>query len=369
VSFPALVASNLWRRPGRTLLMALGTALGVATIVALLAVSDGVKRSARELVHLGRADLGLFQAGAADPTTSVLPVSLERQLLRDPRVVAIAPLQLLTEAIPHEPGAIAFGGRAGDFVARRLVLNRGRLFRRDDEVVVGDGLAAALHLRIGSWLAVKGRPFRVTGIYHAGVLYQDHGAFLSLGAAQRIAGHPGEATTIAVQLAPDAHASDVRRAIARRYPGLLAITDAEQAPRSGANGALIDKATVVIALLSLLVGGIGVMNTMLMAVIERRGEFALLSAVGWSGREVAGLVLAEGVAIGLLGAALGLLLGVIGARALVDALGAGAFVRPEITGWGLGRGLLVGAGIGIVGGVYPAWRATRLAPAAALAQR
>lgn len=369
MSFSALVLSNLWRRPGRTFLMALGTALGVATIVALLAVSDGVKRSAGELVRLGRADVGLFQQGAADLSTSVLPVSLESRLRRDPRIAATAPLQLLIEAVPGDPGAVVFGGRPGDFVARRLVLSAGRIFRGSGEVAVGDGLAAARRLHVGSTLVVKGRAFRVSGVYHVGVLYQDRGAFLSLAAAQQLAGHPGEATTIAVQLAPSAHASAVTRSIERRYPGLVAVSDAEQAPRIGANGALIDKATLVIALLALLVGGIGVMNTMLMAVIERRSEFALLSAVGWSSPEVAGLVLAEGVAIGLLGAALGLLLGVLGARALVDALGAGAFVRPAITGWGLGRGLLVGAGIGVLGGVYPAWRATRLAPAAALAQR
>ena len=72
------VFANLRRRPGRTLLTALGTALGIATIVALLAVADGAKRSAGGLVHLGDSDLGLFQKNAADPTTSVLPLSLVR---------------------------------------------------------------------------------------------------------------------------------------------------------------------------------------------------------------------------------------------------------------------------------------------------
>ncbi|MGZ6588154.1 MAG: ABC transporter permease [Solirubrobacteraceae bacterium] len=369
MSIATLILSTLSRRPGRTFLMALGPALGVATIVALLAVADGARRSAAELVHLGRADIGLFQKDAADLATSILPVSLERGLLLDHRIAAVAPLQLLIESIPRDQSAVVFGGRPGDFVARRMVFSAGRRFRRPDEIVVGDGLASHLHLDVGSALVVMHHRFRVTGIYHAGVLFQDRGAFMSLADAQRLVNHPNEATTIAVQLAPGEHAVAVKRAIEARYPGLQAVTDVGQAPRAGANSELIDKAAVVIALLALLVGGIGVMNTMLMAVIERRSEFALLSAIGWSSPEVAGLVLAEGVAVSLLGAALGLVLGVLGARVLVEALGASAFVRPVVTDWGLGRGLLVGVGIGILGGVYPAWRASRTAPAAALAQR
>lgn len=136
-----------------------------------------------------------------------------------------------------------------------------------------------------------------------------------------------------------------------------------------ANGELLSKAALVIAVLAILIGGIGVMNTMMMAVVERRSEFALLSAVGWSGPQIAMRVLTEGVVTTLLGAALGLLLGTIGAQVLVDLLGAGAFVSPDITAWDLGRGLLVGVLLGVLGGLYPAWRAAHVSPAAVLAER
>lgn len=68
----AQTLGNLRRRPARTVLTALGTALGIATIVALLAVVGGVKHSAGDLVNLGPSELGLFQADAADPTTPIL---------------------------------------------------------------------------------------------------------------------------------------------------------------------------------------------------------------------------------------------------------------------------------------------------------
>ena len=56
------------------------------------------------------------------------------------------------------------------------------------------------------------------------------------------------------------------------------------------------------------------------------------------------------------------------ARLLVDALGASSYASPEVTAWGLGRGLLVGVAIGVLGGLYPAWRVSRLDPGATLAR-
>jgi putative ABC transport system permease protein len=160
----------------------------------------------------------------------------------------------------------------------------------------------------------------------------------------------------------------VKRTIANRFPGITIIADPEEATRAGANGQLISKAALVIAVLALVIGGIGVMNTMLMAVIERRAEFALLSAIGWTGPRIAGRVLIEGLLTAVIGTAIGIVLGIFGARLLVDALGAQAFVSPQITAWDLGRAVLVGILVGVLAGLYPAWRAARLSPAHVLAQ-
>ena len=68
----------------------------------------------------------------------------------------------------------------------------------------------------------------------------------------------------------------------------------------------------------------------------------------------------------VIGAAFGLLFGVIGAGLLVQALGVSTYVSPSVTAWALGRGLLVGVAIGVLGGIYPAWRVTRMRPLRAL---
>lgn len=247
-------------------------------------------------------------------------------------------------------------------------MGSGRLYRSANEIVIGDALAAQLHARLGQTLTVAHRRLQLVGIYHNGIGYQDAGAFVPLATAQAIAGRQGEATTIVVKLDATTKQAAAKRIIAKRFPGTLVISDAQQAARAGINGELVDQLGIVIVVLALVLGGIGVTNTMLMAVIERRSEFAVLSAIGFSGPQIAGRVLVESILTTILGAAIGLLLGVIGAHFLVEALGAQAFVSPQVTAWDLGRGLLVGVLLGVLGGLYPAWHAAHLSPAHVLAQ-
>src|SRR5205823_12276823 len=101
-----LVVASLRRRPARALLTATGIAVGVAAVVALISLGDGLKQTAAGFIHLGKADLGLFQSGISDPTASVLPTSMLPRLEAQPGVAEATPVQLLIEAIPHEPSAI-----------------------------------------------------------------------------------------------------------------------------------------------------------------------------------------------------------------------------------------------------------------------
>jgi putative ABC transport system permease protein len=363
-----LVATNLTRRYGRTVATAVGIALGVATIVALLSTGAGLKRTAAELIHLGQADLGVFQKAAADPTASILPASLADRLERRPDVARATPLLLLVEAVRKDPVAVVFGAEPRGFFAQRLVVTRGakRLGPRD--VVVGERLASRLGLRPGGTLTLERRRFRVAGVYHTGVFFVDSGAVLNLNRAQRMLHRTGDATTIAVELAPHARHETAERALRRALPDVQIIGTPDDAVRAGANGRLIRNAVRIIGALALIVGGLGVANTMAMAVLERQRELALLSAVGWQPLRIAALVLAEGISTSMLGAALGLLLGVVGAGWLGDALGVSSVVSPDVTPWTIGQALLIGVAIGILGGLYPAWRATRVSGVELLAR-
>lgn len=363
-----LVLANLWRSRARTLLTASGIAVGVATIVALLALTAGIEERAGGLVHLGRADLGVFQRDAADLTTSVLPLGLGRRLESRPYVAQATPLALVVSPNRADPSAIVFGVDPHGFVAGRAVLVGGTR-PHGHEAMLGDTMAGSVGAHVGGPVVIKGRRLRVSGVYHTGIPFEDNGAMVPLGLAQRLAGRrPDEATSFAVTLAPDAKAGAAAHALTRDFPGLTIITDPGEAARVGANSFLISRSLPLIVAVALIVGGLGVANTMVMAVLERQREMALLATVGWSPSQLGSLVMAEALGVSLVGAALGLLLGFAAAELLTRTLALNDVVAPVFTAWGLGRGLLVGFAIGVLGGLYPTWRVARLSPAPILAR-
>jgi len=363
----AIISTNLLRSPARTIFTAGGIAVGVATIVALLSFTQGLRNTAAGLVHLGGSGLGVFQANVSDPTASILPEAMVGKLAARSDVAHATPLLLIVEPVKAAPAAIVFGADPAGFFARSLVVVAGRRPSSEQEILVGDRLAAELRLHPGGVLEVKGQPFPIAGIYHSGILFEDAGAVMGLARAQQLTARPGEETDVVVQLASGTRATTAAAAIEHELPGTQVITDPQQALRAGANGTLISKAILVIVAMALIVGAISVANTMAMSIMERQGELALLSTVGWSPTRVASLIFGEGVAVSVLGASVGLLVGVIGAGLLIDALGVSTYVSPSVTAWGLGRGLLVGVAIGVLGGIYPAWRVTHMTPLKALA--
>ena len=366
-----LIALNMSRRRARTALTALGIAIGVAAMVMLGSLTSGLKRSASGLVNLGNAEIALFQSGVSDLTASTLPASLAARVRQDPGVADAAPVSVLTEEVEGR-SLLVFGVPADSFVMRRLVVVEGSR-PRAGEVMVGDGAAGDLGVRTGQTLALRDSTFRVSGVYHAGVPFEDQGVALRLSGAQRIAERAGDVTSIAgdvtsiaVAVAPGAETDAVSERLEDRLPGTVAISEPDQIARADTNALLIEKAAVVIGVLAFGIGAVAVMNTMLLSVVERRRELALLSAIGWHPRRVARLVLGEGLAVTVLGSLAGLLAGVLGGSLAVNALAASELVTPHVTAGGLAGAALLGVAIGVLGGLYPAWRATRLSVAETL---
>ena len=365
----SLIVANVRRRRTRTALTAAGIAVGVAAVMALLALSAGLNRTAGELVHLGKADMGLFQADAGDPTSSVLPLSLLGRVRAEPFVSQATPLQLVTDAVRADPSSLVIGLDLTGFAGRQLVYTAGHGPSRG-RVVVGDALAGQLHLRPGSMIRLNNRSFPVAGIYHTGLTYEDLGVITVLSDAQTLAGRtPNEVTTIGVRLNSTTSVASAKARLTRALPGVAAISDPGEAVRAGANSELISKAVVLIVVLALIIGALAVANTMLAAVLERRRELALLSTIGWSAGQLSALVLGEALAVSAIGTVLGLLLGLLAAGLLPGALGLSAFISSDVTAWGLGRAALIGMIIGVTGAAYPIWRVARSWSAIALAPK
>ncbi|MGZ6582710.1 MAG: ABC transporter permease [Gaiellaceae bacterium] len=360
-----LVSKNLMRRPVRTALTAAGVAIGVGLIVALLSISAGVKRTAGDLIHVGRADFGLFQAGASDLTRSVLPASLAEKIASEPGVARVARIYLFVGRVEGRGSSLVFGYVPTEFPARRLVITSGR--RPDgNEALLGDRQAKILKLRPGQRMHVGGRSFRIAGVYHSGNRFVDIGTVLPLSAVQGLAQRPGEVTTFAVEVDLGSRPATVAKRLERDFPGLAAVSEPGQAVKIDASSRLIVNAGWIFSLIALIVGGIGVTNTMAMSVFERMREIGILRAIGWRTRLVAGLIISEAIGICLLALGLGLLLGLAAAKLFVSRGQLSSIVVPNFTAEVFAWGLAYALGVGLIGALYPAWRAVRLVPIEAL---
>jgi putative ABC transport system permease protein len=355
-----LVVRNLLRRPVRTALTAAGVAVGVGLIVALLSITYGAKRTAAELIHVGRADFGLFQAGTSDLTKSLLPESLAASVAREPGVAGTARIFLLST-----DRLLVFGYAPSEFPAQRTVVVAGKR-PSGDEALIGDAAAHRLHLRPGGELPLGRHSFRIAGLYHSGNAFVDNGAVLPLRAVQKLARRPHEVTTIAVTASLGARPKDVARRLERDFPNTVAVTEPGQAVKIDTSSRLIVTTGWIISLLALIVGGIAVTNTMAMSVFERVREIGILRAVGWPARRVAALVVSEALTICLLALAAGLALGYAAAELFTAGDTSGALIEPDFTAGVFAWGLAFALGVGVLGAVYPTVRATRLSPIEAL---
>jgi putative ABC transport system permease protein len=364
VTWAGLVWKNLLRRPARTALTAAGVALGVGLIVALLSISAGVSKTAGDLIHVGRADFGLFQRDASDLTKSLLPASLEQRVAADPGVGETARLFLYVTRVSGRDSVLVFGLDPKQFPYGRLVIVSGRR-GQGNEALVGDKAAASMHLKPGGFITVQGRRYRIAGLYHSGNRFEDIGVVLPLTVVQGLAGRPGEVTTIAVIARLGARPKDVAARLEAHFPGAAAVTEPGQAVKIDTSSRLILQTGWVIALLALIVGGIGITNTMAMSVFERFREIGILRAVGWRTWRIGAMIVSEALGICLLALALGLLLGYAAAELFVRR-GLSQLVTPDFTAGVFAWGLAFALGVGLLGAIYPTVRAVRLTPIEAL---
>lgn len=365
-----LVVKNLLRRKVRSLLTIVGVAVGIATVVALVSVARGLRKQFNDFFTAGNAHLVLTRAGASDPFISYLPDTLVEVLLQTEHVAAVHPFLFAAQQLPSQPFFFFYGTTPGSpFLAQIRIIEGRSLF--DSDRLSGEiclGRAAAKHLRIGvdATLTLGNEPFEVVGIFESPTPLLDSGGLLRFEDAQRIAGLEGKMSSALVHLD---HFSDEVLAAAERnleaaFPEVEATVPAEFSYAFDEFD-LADQAVTVITFLAVFVGGLGVMNTMLMSVFERTREIGILQAVGWSKAMILRQILVEGLVVCLLGGPLGIGLG-IAAVQVVGSIGELSWVSGDYGTDVFVQAMVVAVGMGLVGAVYPALRAVRIPPVEAL---
>ena len=362
-----LIARNLLRRPARALFTLLGVALAVASYVALTGLATGMIEGAGASHEERGVDLVVTHRGMVELYSGSLPEELGPLIRNQPGVAEVS-AELVTALEFDDGQAIVAGWRADEFTFREMRLREGRAPRAAGEVVLGESLAEAAEVGVGGQIELNFAPFRVVGISAYDNGYLRNMAIMRLGDLQTLLARPNAVSMFQIRLRQpeDAQARDaVRAAIVALRPNLNVSTTAE-AMRSSKLVQMIDSSSFAISLVALAIGCLSVLNTMAMGVEERTREIGVLAAIGWSRARILKLILSEGFLLAGLGGLVGIVLGWIGHDYLVRSVTQGAELETStMVGQAL-RAEMIAILVGLIGALIPAWRASRLAPAAAL---
>jgi putative ABC transport system permease protein len=396
-----------WRALGRnklrSFLTALGIVIGVGAVIAMVAIGDGAKARVEQsfaamgsnmlIVMPGSTSAGGVQGGFGSMPTLTWD-DLRAIQTEVPSVRYAAPaLRATTSVVAEDQNwtTSVNGTSPAYFAIRSWSAARGAIFNASDVdsgtkvVVLGQTVADRLFgpgaEAVGTTVRIKGVPFEVVGVLAAkgqspmGQDYDD-AVFVPYTTFQsKIQG--GLKNVIAGVLFIGATGADATSAAERQITALLRdrhhlaagadddfsirnLTEMASATQEGTK--TLTTLLAAIAAVSLLVGGIGIMNIMLVSVTERTREIGVRMAVGARPRDILLQFLVEALALSVAGGAIGVALGVSGAAWLARTMGWPMLVRPDVIAIAVVFSGLVGVGFGL----YPAQKASRLDPIQAL---
>ncbi|MEZ4609094.1 MAG: FtsX-like permease family protein [Caldilineaceae bacterium] len=350
----------------RTLISASGIGIGVATLVMLGGLVDGLIGELNSLAGSGGAgNITVMQRDVADMSLSSLDERVARAIQAMPQVEAASPFVLGFVMSKEMPLFIIAGLDPNSPAMRHYSLVQGRYMVRPNEIVIGKIAAETYDLGVGDTMQLYENRYKVVGISETGVSYEDGGGLLALSEAQRLMGKPRSVSFIFVDVKDPSQAELVVEVINKRFPEARASLSSTFAQNTNDIASTMAM-TNAIRLLALIVGGIVVANTMIMSIYERTREIGTLRAVGWARRRILGQILQESVYLCLFAGVLGALVGVVLLTLLSLPASMSQFIAPTWHARTFIMALSVALALGVIGGLYPAWRASKLRPVEAL---
>jgi len=215
--------------------------------------------------------------------------------------------------------------------------------------------------KVGDSIRIKGEPFTIIGIYETGSMFLDVVLVMDISVARPLVGMSEDTvSSFYVEMNDPSRVDEVAQRIEEAFDTVDARSIAEFMANFGILMGQLDKFLLMTVSLALLVGIVGIINTMLMSTTERFVEFGVLRTNGWSQGDILTLVTAESALLGLLSGILGCVLALAGVEVANQLLSGGlSLVLPP---WLFALGIGLSVVTGTLGGLYPAWRAARLVP-------
>jgi len=370
LTFIGFAWKNLWRRRLRTSLTLCGIGMAIGAFVALVGFSRAFEQEWLRLYTSSGTDIDVVEKTFLN--TSV-DEALAPRLRAVPVVDRAEPIMYNIMDLTPEINAIVFGWQADSYEFDSLTFTSGGRFHDGKpEIILGELLARNLNKKVGETVEMQGSSFLVTGIYHGGTGLEAAAVILPLDQLQQISSLQGKVSSFHVRLrpTPDGESRDhyLKRAqalIEAALPGLNAAPAAEYA----ANNQFVTLAKAIAwgtSSIALLMGILGIANTMAMSVFERTREIGILRALGWKSWRILLLIQTEAMALGVGGGFIGIGFGWGILRLLEGLPQTASIVSASLTPLYLAQALGVAVLSGLAAGAYPAWRAAHLSPVEAL---
>jgi putative ABC transport system permease protein len=363
--FTTIAWRNLLRRPTRTLLTVAGLGIAVAAVVALVGISDGFERSYVDLFHDRQVELIVQRASNSSNLNRQIEPSLREKIQAIPGVKEVFP-GLMDVISLDEYGLTAVfvvGWEPGSRLMNRLEIIDGESLARGDEkkAIIGKTLAANTGLKAGGKLKLYGEEVTVKGVYDGHNVFENGGLFVPLDELQRMM-DTKLVTAFSISLAhPDdpAEMAAVERRVAEIDSSLLAQPAADFV-NNIQQIKLARGVAWAVSAIAVMIGAIGMLNTMVMSVAERVREIGTLRAIGWPKHRVMSIIFFESILLSAGGAVLGTIAAIGLTKFLSGFHITSGLIQGRIAPIVMVQGVLVAVLVGVSGAAYPAfWGASQ----------
>jgi putative ABC transport system permease protein len=357
---------NLRNHRLRSILTAAGIGAALASMLALVGLSRGVDRAVVLTMEDRGTGIVAVKKGAIEILTTDLDEGLAVRIRTVPGVVNVmSSIGDLVELDTGEMAYLAGWSEEGGFW-QTLAVSAGKRPDSGDigSVVLGQAIAETLGKKPGDRIEFSGQVFRISGISKQASVIDDRSVMMPLAALQRLLGHEGKVSGFHIRIdrpQDPSRTADVKNRLAASFPELSFIESGEMA-RYAYITSLLRAMAWASSTIALTMAFVIVLNTLLMAVTERTREIGLLAAIGWKPSRVIATIVLEGLLLAAAGAALGVAAGLLGLRAMIRHPQIGSFLQPQVTPILVLESVALVLAIGALGGLYPAWRATRMRP-------
>ncbi len=401
MKFKNLIIKNIFRNKSRSLLAVIGIAIGVAAVVGLGLITDNLSASTQKALTAGAADFSVISGsngGGGSPDGGGGPSGGMggQQLINQTKVAEIQQISGVGNATgvlrtnidlsdnssnSSNSNTSESAGPQGNFRMNMysvigidssdlsmddIVLTNGTTYNSGNEVIIGKTAAQSLNKTIGDTISISNTTFKIVGTYETGNFMDDRGVVMSLTKLQNLTGDSGEVSLILVKAGDGTNSNDLANTIEQKYSNELTTSTSLSGMNRMNNGLdVISSGSWAVSLLAVLVGGIIVFVTMTKAVTERTREIGVLRAIGWTKQRIMTMILGESLILSLIAIVVGLAVG-IGIVELISTTHIMRGIEPALSAYLILKGIGVALFLGLVGGIYPAYRASRLAPTEAL---